>query len=82
MRISITLKVKTPYAPNVAKIVAVDNIRVPDGMDIKVESRESEVIVEVVMDIKHPSDILTLKNTADDILQQINVIEKTLGKVS
>jgi hypothetical protein len=65
----------------VAKIVNVDNINVPRGMEIKVEPTDDDLIVIVSMNIEKPSDILTLKNTADEIIQQINLIEKTLNKV-
>jgi hypothetical protein len=65
----------------VAKIVNVDNINIPRGMEIKVEPTDDELIVIVSMNIEKPSDILTLKNTADEIIQQINLIEKTLNKV-
>lgn len=64
-----------------AKIVNVDNINIPSGMEIKVEPTDDDLIVIVSMNIEKPSDILTLKNTADEIIQQINLIEKTLNKV-
>jgi hypothetical protein len=65
----------------VAKIVNVDNINIPRGMEIKVEPTDDDLIVIVSMNIEKSSDILTLKNTADEIIQQINLIEKTLNKV-
>jgi hypothetical protein len=65
----------------VAKIVNVDNINIPRGMEIKVEPTDDDLIVIVSMNIEKPSDILTLKNTADEIIQQINLVEKTLNKV-
>lgn len=81
MKISITLRIRTSQPNNVAKIVNVDNINIPRGMEIKVESTDDDLIVIVSMNIEKPSDILTLKNTADEIIQQINLIEKTLNKV-
>lgn len=81
MKISITLRIRTSQPNNVAKIVNVDNINIPRGMEIKVEPTDDELIVIVSMNIEKPSDILTLKNTADEIIQQINLIEKTLNKV-
>lgn len=81
MKISITLRIRTSQPNNVAKIVNVDNINVPRGMEIKVEPIDDDLIVIVSMNIEKPSDILTLKNTADEIIQQINLIEKTLNKV-
>ena len=66
---------------NLAKIVNVDNINIPRGMEIKVEPTDDDLIVIVSMNIEKSSDILTLKNTADEIIQQINLIEKTLNKV-
>jgi hypothetical protein len=65
----------------VAKIVNVDNINIPRGMEIKVEPTDDDLIVIVSMNIEKPRDILTLKNTADEIIQQINLVEKTLNKV-
>lgn len=81
MKISITLRIKTSQPNNVAKIVNVDNINIPRGMEIKVEPADDNLIVIVSMNIEKSIDILTLKNTADEILQQINLIEKTLNKV-
>lgn len=81
MKISITLRIKTSQPNNVAKIVNVDNVNIPKGMEIKVEPADDNLIVIVSMNIEKPSDILTLKNTADEILQQINLIEKTINKV-
>ncbi|QGR19963.1 KEOPS complex subunit Pcc1 [Stygiolobus azoricus] len=81
MKISITLRIRTSQPNNVAKIVNVDNINIPRGMEIKVEPTDDDLIVIVSMNIEKPSDILTLKNTADEIIQQINLIEKTLNKV-
>lgn len=81
MKISITLRIRTSQPNNVAKIVNVDNINIPSGMEIKVEPTDDDLIVIVSMNIEKPSDILTLKNTADEIIQQINLIEKTLNKV-
>ncbi|MFP3197310.1 MAG: KEOPS complex subunit Pcc1 [Sulfolobaceae archaeon] len=81
MKISITLRIRTSQPNNVAKIVNADNINIPRGMEIKVEPTDDDLIVIVSMNIEKPSDILTLKNTADEIIQQINLIEKTLNKV-
>jgi len=81
LKISITLRIRTSQPNNVAKIVNVDNINIPRGMEIKVEPTDDDLIVIVSMNIEKPSDILTLKNTADEIIQQINLIEKTLNKV-
>jgi len=81
LKISITLRIRTSQPNNVAKIVNVDNINIPRGMEIKVEPTDEDLIVIVSMNIEKPSDILTLKNTADEIIQQINLIEKTLNKV-
>lgn len=81
MKISITLRIRTSQPNNVAKIVNVDNINIPRGMEIKVEPTDDDLIVIVSMNIEKSSDILTLKNTADEIIQQINLIEKTLNKV-
>jgi len=81
LKISITLRIRTSQPNNVAKIVNVDNINIPRGMEIKVEPTDDDLIVIVSMNIEKPSDILTLKNTADEIIQQINLVEKTLNKV-
>ncbi|MDT7872943.1 MAG: KEOPS complex subunit Pcc1 [Sulfolobaceae archaeon] len=81
MKISITLRIRTSQPNNVAKIVNVDNINIPRGMEIKVEPTDDDLIVIVSMNIEKPRDILTLKNTADEIIQQINLVEKTLNKV-
>lgn len=81
MILSLTIRVKTSQPENVAKVISVDNVNIPKGMSIKVSAGKDEVIIEIVMSITRASDILTVKNTADDILRQIDVIERTLNKV-
>ncbi|MFP3201653.1 MAG: KEOPS complex subunit Pcc1 [Sulfolobus sp.] len=79
MRVSI--RVESNNASVIAKSVEVDNIDLPIGMEIVTRNEGSEIVVVVTMEIKNPSDIMTLRNTVDEILQHINTLEKTLSTV-
>jgi hypothetical protein len=79
MRVSI--KVESNNASVIAKSIEVDNIDLPMGMEIITRNEGSEIVVVVTMEIKNPSDIMTLRNTVDEILQHINTLEKTLSTV-
>ncbi|MDT7875924.1 MAG: KEOPS complex subunit Pcc1 [Sulfolobaceae archaeon] len=79
MRVSI--RVESNNASVIAKSIEVDNIDLPTGMEIVTRNEGSEIVVVVAMEIKNPSDIMTLRNTVDEILQHINTLEKTLSTV-
>jgi hypothetical protein len=79
MRVSI--RVESNNASVIAKSIEVDNIDLPMGMEIVTRDEGSEIVVVVTMEIKNPSDIMTLRNTVDEILQHINTLEKTLSTV-
>ncbi|MCG2909112.1 MAG: KEOPS complex subunit Pcc1 [Sulfolobaceae archaeon] len=79
MRVSI--RVESNNASVIAKSIEVDNIDLPMGMEIVTRNEGSEIVVVVTMEIKNPSDIMTLRNTVDEILQHINTLEKTLSTV-
>ena len=79
MRISV--RVESNNANVIAKSIEVDNINLPEGMEIITKSEGSEIVVIVTMEIKNPSDIMTLRNTVDEILQHVQALEKTLSAV-
>ncbi len=61
----------------------VDNIDLPKGMEI--DSRvigNDEVEIIIKMKIVNANDVLTLRNTADEILLHIKAIQASLNAVS
>lgn len=82
MKIKVNITYDTPYSKDIAESIKVDNVDIPEGMSIELKYEENKIVVEVSMEIKEAKNILTLRNTVDEILQHIITIEKTLTKLS
>ncbi|AGE70149.1 KEOPS complex subunit Pcc1 [Sulfolobus acidocaldarius] len=81
MKIKISVKISTEASKIIMKSLEVDNVDLPRDMQINLHSDKESLTLEVEMPIKDPRDVLTLRNTIDEILQHINAIEKTLKEV-
>ena len=82
MKISIKITYDTPYAREIVESIKVDNIEIPKGMTINMNEKDNRVFIEVSMEIEDNKNILTLRNTVDEILQHIITLEKTLTKLT
>ena len=83
MKISIKITYDTPYAKEIVESIKIDNVDIPKGMSITMSNeKENRILIEVSMEIEDNKNILTLRNTVDDILQNIITLEKTLTKLS
>ena len=83
MRISIKITYDTPYAKEIVESIKVDNIDIPKGMTINMlNEKENRILIEVSMEIEDNKNILTLRNTIDEILQNIITLERTITKLS
>ncbi|BFH72663.1 KEOPS complex subunit Pcc1 [Sulfurisphaera javensis] len=82
MKISIRVTYDTKYAKEIAESIKVDNINLPQGMIIETNYEKDKIIVNITMEINEPRNILTLRNTIDEILQHISAIEKTISQLS
>lgn len=74
----IRIEVDTEDAEEIARALSVDNVDLPKGMEIKVEWREGKVIVSIEM--QGVESILTLRNTADEILTHIDALMKVFNR--
>ena len=83
MRISIKITYDTPYAKEIVESVKVDNVNIPKGMTINMyNDKDNRIFIEVSMEIEDNKNILTLRNTVDEILQNIITLERTLNKLA
>lgn len=78
-RIKLSIKYKNPEI--LYHSLLPDNIQLPKGLSINMNyNKESlDIILEIV--VNEPKDILTLRNTADEILTHINTIITTLDNL-
>jgi hypothetical protein len=60
----------------------VDNVNLPEGMSIqtKVEGKELEIVLK--MRITKPNDLMTVRNTADEILAHIKALQSPFDAIS
>jgi len=60
----------------------VDNVNLPEGMSIqtKVEGKELEIVLK--MRITKPNDLMTVRNTADEILAHIKALQSSFDAIS
>ncbi|MEM0091421.1 MAG: KEOPS complex subunit Pcc1 [Saccharolobus sp.] len=76
MELKIVLKCENPQI--IIDSLKVDNANLPKGMQIdnKVNNNILEILIK--MNINQPNDILTIRNTADEILTHIKAIQSAL----
>ncbi|MEM0362716.1 MAG: KEOPS complex subunit Pcc1 [Sulfolobaceae archaeon] len=76
MELKIVLKCENPQI--IIDSLKVDNVNLPKGMQIdnKVNNNTLEILIK--MNINQPNDILTIRNTADEILTHIKAIQSAL----
>ncbi|MEM0173335.1 MAG: KEOPS complex subunit Pcc1 [Sulfolobaceae archaeon] len=78
-KIKINIKYKNPEI--LYQSLLPDNIQIPKGLniDMKYDNENLNIILEMI--IKDPKDILTLRNTADEILTHVNSIIEVLDNL-
>lgn len=79
--LKVEIKVRTKYAKEIGESIKVDNINLPEGMEIDTSYDEEEVKVTITYTFSDIKGILTVRNTADDILVQMKSIEETLDNL-
>ncbi len=77
----IKIRYDTNNSEEIYRSIKVDNIDLPEGMKINVDKGNNYIEVNIEMEIKSSKDFLTLRNTADEILAHIEVIEKVIANV-
>ncbi len=81
MILEVKIRVKSNYAKEIANSIKVDNINLPKGMQITTDYTNDEIIVNISYNLDDVKGILTVRNTADEILTQIKTIEETLDNL-
>lgn len=66
----------------IEKSLSVDNINLPKNMIIESRSKDNSVEITIKMKIERADDILTVRNTADEILLHIKNLQQSLNSVS
>ncbi|AOL16081.1 hypothetical protein BFU36_04340 [Sulfolobus sp. A20] len=81
--IELKMKIRYKKPEVIVNSLNVDNIDLPKGMEI--ESRvigNDEIEIIIKMKIVNANDILTLRNTVDEILLHVKAIQASLNAVS
>ncbi|EZQ06953.1 MULTISPECIES: KEOPS complex subunit Pcc1 [Acidianus] len=81
MKFKLTISIDTKFAKEIEESLNVDNVNLPEGMEIKTFSSSDRLIIEISIMYKSPSSLLTLRNTADEILQQIDASMKITNTI-
>lgn len=80
--IELKILLECKNAEVIAKSLSVDNINLPKNMIIESISKDNSVEITIKMRIEHANDILTVRNTADEILLHIKNLQQSLNSVS
>ncbi|AWR97654.1 hypothetical protein DFR86_08895 [Acidianus sulfidivorans JP7] len=80
MKANIKIVADSYYAKEIVESMKIDNVDIPKGMDIKMSYTKNQIIVELSIEVTSSKSILTLRNTADEILEQITLLNNLLQK--
>ncbi|BDB97191.1 KEOPS complex subunit Pcc1 [Saccharolobus caldissimus] len=80
--IELKILLECKNAEVIAKSLSVDNINLPKNMIIESRSKDNSVEITIKMKIERANDILTVRNTADEILLHIKNLQQSLNSVS
>ncbi|AKA73610.1 hypothetical protein SULI_06525 [Saccharolobus solfataricus] len=80
----IELRISSEYkdAELFIRSLKVDDVNLPEGMSIesKVEGKEFEIVIK--MRVTKPNDLMTVRNTADEILAHIKALQSSFDAIS
>ncbi|QGA54906.1 hypothetical protein GFS03_10105 [Sulfolobus sp. E5-1-F] len=60
----------------------VDNINLPEGMSIQIRVEGKKLEITIKMKITKPNDLMTVRNTADEILTHIKALQSSMDAIS
>ncbi len=81
LKVRVEVEIRTPHAADLEKAISVDNVDVPQGIAISVYHNEENLYIIGECECVEPKRLLTLRNTLDDILVDINAAIKVLETV-
>jgi len=75
-------KIATPLGCGFIDAVKPDDVDIPRGMEIRHMCAGGRWHIHVKYVVERPEDLLTLKNTLDEIVRALQLIETTLREKS
>jgi hypothetical protein len=75
------MNIKTKYSKEILQSLKPDNINLPDNMKIFMDYNSDNLQIEIHMKIVNPKDVLTLRNTADEILMHVKTLIEVLDNL-
>ncbi|MEM4911846.1 MAG: KEOPS complex subunit Pcc1 [Metallosphaera sp.] len=80
MYVKVRLELVTPFSKEMVDSLKADNIDLPHGMKIEMRDLEGKVEVCVEVELVDPKSVLTLRNTVDEILEHIELVDNVLKR--
>ncbi len=81
LRIRIEIEIPTDHAAEIEKSVSVDNVGIPEGIELKLYHGDRVLYVIAECTCVEPKKILSLRNTVDDLLVNVNAVLRVLETV-
>lgn len=75
-RVKITLD--TSIDCSFSNAIKPDDVDLPDGMEIRHECLNNKWRISITYVLNTPKDIFTLRNTLDEIVRSLQIIEKAI----
>ncbi|BBG24241.1 KEOPS complex subunit Pcc1 [Sulfuracidifex tepidarius] len=76
--VSIKIEVDYDKPEEIVRSIEVDNVDVPEGMRISSKEDANKAIIMIEMDVKEPKELMTMRNTADEIMRHVDVVVRTM----
>ncbi|WP_338600083.1 KEOPS complex subunit Pcc1 [Sulfolobus tengchongensis] len=80
--IELKLLLECKDANIIMRSLNVDNVNFPEGMTIESNVKNNLLEITIRMQLKNANDILTVRNTADEILTHIKALRASLDSLS
>ncbi|ARM76360.1 KEOPS complex subunit Pcc1 [Acidianus manzaensis] len=80
MKANLKIVVDTPNAKEITESIKIDNVNIPKDMTLSMTYTNTQITIEISIEVSSSKSILTLRNTADEILEQITLLDKLLQK--
>ncbi|MGC9105223.1 MAG: KEOPS complex subunit Pcc1 [Thermoprotei archaeon] len=81
LKIRIEIEIPTDHAAEIERSVSVDNVGIPEGIELKVYRGDRVLYIVAECTCVEPRKILTLRNTVDDLLVNVNAVLRVLETV-
>ncbi|MEM0369876.1 MAG: KEOPS complex subunit Pcc1 [Pyrobaculum sp.] len=72
------IKLETPLGCDYANAIMPDDVDLPVGLDIRYTCIDEKLTIYLSYSLESLGDLLTLKNTLDEVIRALQIIEKTI----